>query len=58
MPRAVLEFRAALPGVRIITHPILQPDIMPSDKKFWHMIFEEYHKTVFRFFDILISGLR
>ncbi|MGB4106894.1 MAG: YdcF family protein [Alphaproteobacteria bacterium] len=54
MPRAVVEFRAALPGVRIIPHPIQQPDIMPPDEKFWHMVFEEYHKTVFRFFDIMI----
>lgn len=54
MPRAVVEFRAALPGVKIIPHPIPQPDITPSDEKFWRMIFEEYHKTVFRFFDILV----
>ncbi|MBK9563170.1 MAG: YdcF family protein [Micavibrio sp.] len=58
MPRAVLEFRAALPGVKIITHPISQPDIAPGDKKFWHIIFEEYHKTVFRFFEILTASLR
>ncbi len=58
MPRTVVEFRAALPGVKIIPHPILQPDITPSDKKFWRMIFEEYHKTVFRFFDILIPDLQ
>ncbi len=58
MPRAALEFRSALPDVKIIVHPILQPDITPSDKKFWHILFEEYHKSVFRLLDISISALR
>lgn len=58
MPRAVLEFRAALPGVRIYAHPILQTDIRPFDKKFQHMIFEEYHKTLFRIFELAVSAVR
>ena len=56
IPRAFLEFHSELPGIKIIPYPILQPDITPSDEYFWHMIFKEYHKTVFRFFEILILG--
>ncbi len=53
MPRALLEFRHALPGVTIIPNPVTQPGIMPKHEYFWRLLVIEYHKTIFRFFEIL-----
>lgn len=55
MHRAFLEFSHALPGIKIITHPIEQPDITPDDEYFWHVIFSEYHKSIFRMITILFD---
>lgn len=55
MPRALLEFNDIMPDVTIIRNPIMQPDITPRDEYFWHMIFEEYHKTVFRLFNSFVQ---
>lgn len=48
MPRALLEFRRALPGVDIVPHPVEKPDYAPDDKKFWILSFSEYNKTLWR----------
>lgn len=48
MPRSLLEFRHALPGIDIIPHPIAQPNFPPSHRYFWELLFIEYHKTIFR----------
>jgi uncharacterized SAM-binding protein YcdF (DUF218 family) len=53
MPRAILEFRRAVPDVSIISYPVGQTDIAPADRYFWIVMVEEYHKTIFRFFDII-----
>jgi uncharacterized SAM-binding protein YcdF (DUF218 family) len=57
MPRAYLDFHGLMPDVKIIKNPIMQPDITPSHVYFWHMIFKEYHKTIFRYTDSLIVSL-
>jgi uncharacterized SAM-binding protein YcdF (DUF218 family) len=57
MARALLEFRQSLPDVEIIVHPVLQTDITFRNKYFWIVIFEEYHKTMFRFLDMIIKSL-
>lgn len=57
MNRALLEMRHALPGVKILAHPIVQPDLNTHHTYFWHVIFGEYHKTLFRFFTILLEDL-
>lgn len=57
MNRALLEFSDALPDVKILPHPIMQPDITPRHEYFWHVIFGEYHKTIFRFCDIHLRRL-
>lgn len=48
MPRALLELRHTLPDVEFISHPVNQPDINASTQYFWHLLFTEYHKTLFR----------
>lgn len=48
MPRALLEVTYALPGIKIIPHPIVQPDLKPSQEWFWRLMAIEYHKTLFR----------
>lgn len=58
MPRAMLEFRRAVPDVSIIAYPVTQNGDAPSDRHFWVVTIEEYHKTVFRFFDILVRSLQ
>jgi uncharacterized SAM-binding protein YcdF (DUF218 family) len=56
MERAMLEFRHILPGIEIIPHPVAQPDITVHDQYFWKVTFEEYHKTIFRFFNMIAGG--
>lgn len=58
MPRAMLEFRRAVPDISIIAYPVVQAGDAPTDRHFWIVTAEEYHKTVFRFFDIIIRSLR
>lgn len=51
MPRALLEFHHALPGVKIIQHPVIPENFLPDQKRFWKLCFIEYHK-------LLISTVR
>lgn len=46
MPRAVVIFKAYMPGVMILQHPVSQEDIEPGEEKFWRYIFAEYNKTL------------
>lgn len=57
IPRALLEFHTMLPGIEILPNPIMQPDITPEDEYFWRLIVIEYHKTMFRFLDLLFKGI-
>jgi uncharacterized SAM-binding protein YcdF (DUF218 family) len=55
IPRSLLEFRAALPGVRIVPHPVFSQPIEPG--RWWRqpamalLLIKEYNK-------LLLAGLR
>lgn len=55
MNRAVLEFTHVLPGVKIIMHPVVQPDVVPERRRFWILTITEYHKTMFRLFSFIFG---
>ena len=46
MPRSLLEFRHALPGTEIISHPVIPANFTPDTEKFWRLSFLEYHKWI------------
>jgi uncharacterized SAM-binding protein YcdF (DUF218 family) len=46
MPRALLEFRHALPNVTIIPHPVIPENFQPRSAEFWKLSFLEYHKLL------------
>ncbi len=46
MPRAFLEFRSVLPGVRIVPHPVVSIRTDLETGRFWTLTFIEYHKTI------------
>lgn len=49
MPRALLEFRHALPGIALIPHPVMPDQFNPDDEHFWKLAFLEYHKYLISF---------
>ncbi len=51
MPRALLEFRHALPEANIVADPVVPQDFTPRQKEFWRITFTEYHK-------LLLSAVR
>lgn len=53
MNRALLELSRALPGIRILPHPIRQPSWTPDHPRFRWLYFTEYDKTLFRIFSIV-----
>ncbi|MCB1650829.1 MAG: YdcF family protein [Alphaproteobacteria bacterium] len=48
MPRAILEFKHALPDVEIIPYPVPQPPDSYEGKNQIKLLFAEYNKTLFR----------
>jgi uncharacterized SAM-binding protein YcdF (DUF218 family) len=46
MPRALFEFRVAMPDVRILSHPVIPEGFQPDDRTFWQLCFLEYHKLL------------
>ncbi|MCB1531446.1 MAG: YdcF family protein [Alphaproteobacteria bacterium] len=48
MNRSLIEFREAMPDLKIIPHPVRQSDARPSDLWFWIVSFKEYNKTLVR----------
>lgn len=48
MPRALLELHHALPDIDLYPHPIIQPDMRAFSMAFWHLVFSEYHKSLYR----------
>lgn len=56
MTRAWLEHKHLLPGVKIILHPITQPEVTPDRQRFWVLTFSEYNKSLFRVISLL-AGL-
>jgi len=57
MHRALLEFKAAMPDITILAHPVEKPDYGPGDLKFWSITFSEYHKSLFRYLGQGLSWL-
>ncbi|MEM7651131.1 MAG: YdcF family protein [Pseudomonadota bacterium] len=48
MPRSLMEFKHALPGVDIYANPLKQPDLSIFSARMWVLLFSEYHKSLFR----------
>jgi uncharacterized SAM-binding protein YcdF (DUF218 family) len=48
MPRALIEFRAALPNLEIIAHPVADQNLKFDHWYFWAVMLSEYHKSIFR----------
>lgn len=46
MPRALLEFRHALPGIIIMPDPVIPEHFTPREREFWKITFIEYHKLL------------
>lgn len=57
MPRALMEFNAALPDTFILSHPIAQEDLKPNDKHLWKLMFSEYHKLLLRWVQLKINAV-
>ncbi len=55
MPRATLEFKAALPDVEITAYPIQQDNLDVGERRIWELLFEEYHKVMWRGLQLLFS---
>lgn len=55
MERALLEFKAAMPEVTFITHPVTKPDREPNSWPFWEIVISEYHKYLWRRAQLLIT---
>ncbi|PCJ00204.1 MAG: hypothetical protein COB14_04415 [Alphaproteobacteria bacterium] len=48
MDRALLEFRHAIPNIKIIPHPVHDNHDTLQDINFWKITFSEYNKILFR----------
>lgn len=48
IPRAKIEFRAIMPGLEIIAHPVHGHGLTPEQEYFWIVMLSEYHKTIVR----------
>ena len=55
MNRAWLELMHALPGIKIIRHPVEQPDLTPDRKRFWILTLSEYNKALFRAISLIFN---
>lgn len=52
IPRAVLEFKSAIPDLEIIPHPVQKSDYLMDEARFWVMAFIEYNKSIARRIEI------
>lgn len=56
MPRAMLEFRQALPGVKLIPSPVSYGKGVDHDKRnFWLLSFAEYNKTLLTWLRVALT---
>ncbi len=55
MPRALMEFRSALPDTFIIPHPIAQKDLKADGGRMWKLLLSEYHKLILRWVQLKIN---
>lgn len=59
IPRALLEFRQALPGITLYPAPVpygTGPD--HDQKNFWHLAFSEYNKTLLTWLRVMLTPKR
>ncbi len=60
MPRSILEFRAVMPGILLLPHPVF-PEHVKSDWWLWPgtagLVIKEYNKYIFAWFRIRLSYL-
>lgn len=59
MPRTILEFRQALPGITLYPAPVpygTGPD--HDQKNFWHLAFSEYNKTLLTWIRVTLTPKR
>lgn len=47
-PRAVMEFKHAMPDIAITPSPVSKADYRPNEKRFWRITASEFHKIIFR----------
>ena len=55
MARSLLELRHAMPGIDIYAHPVKQPNLGVFSKRFWELVFTEYHKYLYRRVQLLFT---
>lgn len=55
MNRALIELQHAAPNLEILPYPVSQPDMTVRDLYFWKVLFEEYHKTFYRWIILLMT---
>ena len=55
MPRAMLEFKAAIPDIEIRPYAIRQDNLDEREKRIWYSLFEEYHKVMLRWVQLIFS---
>lgn len=48
MPRALMEFRQALPNLKIIPRHVTEDDYRPTERRFWRITASELNKILFR----------
>lgn len=57
MPRALMEFRHALPETFILSNPIQQSDLKATDSHMLKLLFSEYHKLILRWIQLKIHSI-
>lgn len=55
MNRSLIELKNAVPDIEILAHPIVQPDINAAHRYFWHVLFSEYHKALYRWVFLIFA---
>src|SRR5690606_5501745 len=59
IPRALLEFRQALPGLTLYPAPVPHRTGPDHDQKnFWHLAFSEYNKTLLTWLRVMLTPRR
>lgn len=58
MARSMMELRHALPGVDIFRHPVRQDDLRFLSLRYWELMFSEYHKSLYRRVQLLVTPRR
>lgn len=48
MVRALQDFRFIVPGVEVYPHPVSSEGKSKRGERFWKLLIEEYHKSIFR----------